>query len=91
MAVIFGITILYLVTHSFAVAFIITFIVYAWYLTFVVDLVDLYLITKNKVLLSSWIPCLNRINDQDEKGSSKDDINDANHPTDRPFQSNVSK
>jgi hypothetical protein len=81
--------ILYLVTQAFAVAFIITLIVYVWYLSFVVDLVDLYLISKNKVLTASWFPCMNPNDDRNSKGSSIEDINHP--PTDRPFHSNLSK
>lgn len=78
---------MYTVTAAFAVAFLLTLVVYLWYLTFVIDLVDIYLISKNKVLKNSWLPCLEERIPVSSRESSKDDFNQPK--TDRPFNSDV--
>jgi hypothetical protein len=62
------------VKTAFAVAFLVTLAVCVWYLTFVIDLVDIYLISKNKVLKNSWLPCIEERMQESEKESSKDDF-----------------
>lgn len=50
--------ILYLSTNVIATTYLLTPMIYLWYLALVVDLVDIYLASKNKILDSSWLPCL---------------------------------
>lgn len=50
--------ILYLSDNVIVVTYLITPMVYLWYLALVVDLVDIYLASKNKILAHSWLPCL---------------------------------
>lgn len=75
--------ILYTVKSAFAVASLITLVVYLWYLTFVIDLVDIYLISKNLVMKNSWLPCFEEDDSVISKVSSKDDFQPQR--TDRPF------
>ena len=71
--VILCLLILYLSTNVIAVTYIVTLFIYLWYLTLVVDLVDLYLIKNNMVMNHSWLPCLEEKKEKEEKASSSKD------------------
>lgn len=90
LAIIFGLLILYLVTEVIAVAFLVSLIIYLWYISLTVDLVDVFLANKNMIRGGSWFPCLSQDTEEEEKGSSKEDIQDGIN-TNRPFNSNVDK
>lgn len=55
--IIFGFMLLYLSDSVIPVSYLITLFVYVWFLTLVVDLVDIYLLAKNKLLQRTWLSC----------------------------------
>ena len=79
-----------MVTEVIAVAFLVSLTLYLWYISLTVDLVDVFLMTKNMVRSGSWFPCLSEDTAGEEQGSSKEDIQDGVN-TNRPFNSNVDK
>ena len=90
MSVIAAMLILYFATQVIAVAFLVSIIIYIWWVSLAVDLVDVYLMTKNMVRSTSWFPCLKDEEELEQEGSSKEDIHDGVN-TNRPFNSNVDK
>jgi hypothetical protein len=57
MFIILAFIFLYFVVQALAIAIIVTLFVYMWYISLVVDLVDVYFLTKNKVINVQWLPC----------------------------------
>ena len=70
--IILGIVILYLTTNVIVVAFLISVFVYLWFLVLMVDLVDSYLITKNKLRIKAWLGCFEDNNELEKDASSKE-------------------
>ena len=85
--IVLGLFLLYYVTDVIAVSFMISLILYLWYVSLTVDLVDVYLMTKNIVRNSSWFPCFSDSVKEEGEGSSKEEIQDVG--TNRPFNSKV--
>jgi len=71
------------------IALLISLIVYLWYLTLVVDLVDIYLRAKNKFIGANWLPCFGGNHKVLDHESSKEEIREegVSPGTNRPLSS----
>jgi hypothetical protein len=81
--------ILYTVTNASAVSILTTIFIYFWFLSFIADLADIYLATKNKAY---DLTCFKDLFESDNSGAKSSEDNEPdndNGHTDRPFQSKI--